>query len=135
MVISFYAALLALMYVALSVHVVKGRRQYGVGLGDGGEHGLQRRLRVHGNFAEYTPMFLILFLLAEVNGLSAWALHGLGVIFVAGRVSHAYSVLIDERYEGGKLRGNPRFRIAGMMATFATLTILALLLLYRFVFG
>jgi uncharacterized membrane protein YecN with MAPEG domain len=50
-------------------------------------------------------------------------LHGLGLLLLVGRLSHAYGVSQE--------RENFRFRVSGMMATFATLTVAALYLLWR----
>ncbi len=62
-----YAGLLTLLFVALSVRVIGGRRMAGVGLGDGGNRLLLRKTRAHGNFAEYVPFALILMALAELQ--------------------------------------------------------------------
>jgi len=53
MIISIYAALLALFYVALSVRTLSMRRQLKIGIGDGGNNTMTRAMRVHANFAEY----------------------------------------------------------------------------------
>ena len=55
-----YAALLGLLFLALSVNVVRTRRATRVSLGAGDHPLLERRIRAHGNFAEYTPIALIL---------------------------------------------------------------------------
>ena len=64
-----YAALLAGIFVILSVRVIAARRGSGAPLGDGGNPELLRRIRVQGNFSEYVPLALILLALAE--GLQA----------------------------------------------------------------
>jgi uncharacterized membrane protein YecN with MAPEG domain len=87
-----YAALLALFFVFLSIRVVLQRRQAKVALGDGGNRPLLRRLRVHGNFAEYVPLALILMLLAELQQGPAWLINAIGVLLIAGRLLHAYAV-------------------------------------------
>ena len=55
-----YAALLGLIFVALSIRTIRLRRRYGVGVGDGNNTELQRAARVHANFAEYVPLALLL---------------------------------------------------------------------------
>ncbi len=52
---AFYAALLALLFVFLSVRVIGWRRVKRVELGHGDDSQLLRRMRVHANFAEYVP--------------------------------------------------------------------------------
>ncbi|MBY0407648.1 MAG: MAPEG family protein [Rickettsiales bacterium] len=128
-----YAALLALMFMGLTVNVVVARRKLGVAMGDKGEHELLRRTRAQGNFAESTPFFLILLALAEVQGMSAWAVHALGGVFVVGRVLHAYSLLKHERYRDAQLITLPRYRILGMMCTLNVLGALAVVLLWQWV--
>ncbi len=87
-----YAAVLALMYVALSVRVIGARRSARVALGDGGNPALLRRQRVHSNFAEYVPIALILMMLAEQQQMPAAIIHALGACLLAGRMIHAVGV-------------------------------------------
>jgi uncharacterized membrane protein YecN with MAPEG domain len=72
---STYAAILSLLYVFLSVRVVGLRRAIGVGLTDGGNKLLLRRIRIHANFAEYVPVAVILMILAESQRGPAMMLH------------------------------------------------------------
>ena len=77
-----YAALLALLFVRLSLGVIRLRRSEKISLGDGGDGGdrkLMRAQRVHANFAEYVPFALILMALAEAQDASIWLVHGMGV--------------------------------------------------------
>lgn len=55
-----YAAALALLFILLSANVIRGRGQHKVALGSGGMPNLERRVRVHANFAEYVPFTLLL---------------------------------------------------------------------------
>jgi len=87
-----YAALLALFFVFLSMRVAMQRRQAKVALGDGGNRQLLRRMRTHGNFAEYVPITLILMLLAELQQAPGWLVNAIGVLLIAGRLLHAYAV-------------------------------------------
>lgn len=113
-----YAAMLALIFVALSVRVIGARRSALVALGDGGNRLLLRRLRVHANFAEYVPLALILMLLAEQQAAPAPIIHGVGALLLAGRVIHAIGVSREpERLWQ---------RITGMSLTFAAIIVGAL---------
>ena len=132
MTITLYAALSALMLIALSVNVIRGRRKNSIALGDNGNHDMQRRMRAQGNFAEYTPMFLILLALAEYHGLSAYGVHALGILFVLGRASHAYGILKTEQYGNGQRPSGFGCRIRGMVCTFTTIGILAAILLLQY---
>lgn len=87
-----YAGVLALLFLVFSVRVIGRRRAARVGLGDGGDRLLLRRQRVHGNFAEYVPLILVLMALAELQGLPGWALHTLGIALLIGRAAHGFGV-------------------------------------------
>jgi uncharacterized membrane protein YecN with MAPEG domain len=91
-VTAFYAALLTLLFVFLSVRVIATRRSSGAALGDGGSLKLLRRIRVQGNFAEYVPLALILLGLAEGLHTPDWLLHLLGFALLIGRLLHAFGV-------------------------------------------
>jgi hypothetical protein len=118
---SFYAALLALLFVALSVRTLRLRRHLRIAIGDAGNPQMLRAMRVHSNFAEYVPLSLIMLLLLEMQGPAAWLVHGLGLCLLCGRISHAYGV--------SQPKETFRFRIAGMALTFATLVAAASYLL------
>ena len=59
-IVPFYAAVLAFIYIALSVRVVQARRSAKVAIGTRGDPLLERKMRVHANFAEYVPFALLL---------------------------------------------------------------------------
>ncbi len=115
---SIYAALLGVVFVALSIRVAGTRREAQIAIGDGGDKVLERRIRAHANFAEYVPIALILIALAESNGAPALLLHGLGVGLVAGRVVHALNISSPaERIP---------LRVVGMATTFTVILVAAL---------
>ena len=87
-----YAALAAVVMIALALRVIGARRGRGIAIGDGADDDLARRIRAHGNFAEYTPLALVLMLLLELGGAPAWQLHLLGAALILGRVAHAWSL-------------------------------------------
>ena len=117
MTTALYAALLGLMFVALSINVIAKRRQLMVGLGSNGETNLERRIRVHANFAEYVPFALLLMFLAEHCGLASIYLHISGIALLVGRLSHAYGV--------SQLKEPLKFRVFGMILTFSVLILSA----------
>lgn len=131
MITPVYASLLGLMLIGLSVNIIKGRRKFGVGLGDADHPELKRRIRAQANLSEYMPIFLILLGYAEYNQLPYWAVHLFGLVFLAGRVMHSYSLLNIEKYEGHKLTANPVWRICGMVCTFNCIGLLALIVLIQ----
>ena len=108
-----YAGLIALVFVFLSFRVIGLRRRVGIGLGDGGDLSLMRRQRVHGNFAEYVPLVIVLMALAELQGQSLWKIHLIGICLIGGRLLHAYGVSQEPE--------TTRLRVAGMFLTFVAL--------------
>ncbi|MBX9700307.1 MAG: MAPEG family protein [Acetobacteraceae bacterium] len=115
-----YAALLAGLFLVLSVRVISARRRYGVALGT--PHRLvERAVRAHANFAEYVPIALVLLGLLEGMGLPGWWLHALGTALVAGRAAHAWGISQEPEVL--------RWRSLGMGLTFAVLGVSAAALL------
>jgi uncharacterized membrane protein YecN with MAPEG domain len=108
-----YAGLISLLFVALSFRVIGFRRQAKVALGDGGNTTLTRRLRAHGNFAEYVPLAVVLMALAELQGQPAFLLHLMGVGLLAGRLIHAFGVSREPE--------DIRLRVTGMVLTLSVL--------------
>ena len=87
----FYAGLLTLVYLALSVQVVRLRRSLQVGLGTGGHEVLDRATRAHANFGEYVPLALLLIALLEAGTAApVWLMHLLGLMLLFGRVMHGF---------------------------------------------
>lgn len=85
-----YAGLLALLFLWLSYRVVLGRRLHKVSVGDADNKDMVKRMRAQANFAEYAPLGVILLAMAELQGVSPWLLHLLGLTLLAGRMLHAY---------------------------------------------
>lgn len=108
-----YAALLAALFILLSVRVIGVRRGQRVEIGDGGDKELLRRMRVHANFAEYAPYALILIGLAESLRAPALWLHALGLTLLAGRTVHAYALSQTPHIM--------QLRVLGMALTFTVL--------------
>lgn len=112
-----YAGLLALWFIFLSFRVVQTRRSARVGIGSGGDSELARRVRVHGNAAEYMPIALILLLLAELNTALVWPLHVAGIALIAGRVAHFLGL--------GRTAGTSVGRVLGTALTWLAILLLA----------
>jgi uncharacterized membrane protein YecN with MAPEG domain len=135
MTTALYAALAVLMLIALSVNVIRGRRQFRAALGDSGDLEMTRRIRAQANFTEYTPLFLLTLGLAEHGGLPVWAVHLFGTAFLSGRAMHAFSLLRGEQYEGRRLLANPAWRVRGMALTLSILAGLSILVLIQWIGG
>lgn len=110
-----YAGILALLYFGLSIYVILGRRDKLIGLGDGGDAEMLTRIRMHGNFAEFVPLCLVVMLILELGGSAAMLLHGMGIALVLGRIAHAYGLRVCS--------GATPYRAIGMVSAFAVLII------------
>ena len=80
------------------------------------EDTLYRAVRGHGNLIEYAPLFLILMLIAELNGLASVYLHSSGIIFTIGRLMHGIVFSF--------MKPNMILRVGGMVLTFTGFIIL-----------
>jgi uncharacterized membrane protein YecN with MAPEG domain len=107
-----YAAILAGLFLVLSIRVIGARRRYRVAFG-APHRLLERAVRAHGNFAEYVPMALILLGLNEGMGMPAGFVHALGSALVVARGLHAWGISQEPEAL--------RWRVAGMVLTFAVL--------------
>ena len=87
-----YAAVLALLYVALSVRVISHRVKTKVLLGDGSNQGLSAAIRTHANFGEYVPLALILIYGVEAFNYPAYFVHILGGVLVLARLIHVHGI-------------------------------------------
>ncbi len=116
-IVTLYAGLLGLLYLPLAANVIRIRRADRISLGDGGNSLLERRIRAHGNFAEYVPITLILIALAEAGGGAAALIHGLGIVFVIGRAMHAFAL--------SSLTLRLKARVGGMILTLTVIGIAA----------
>jgi uncharacterized protein len=107
----------ALLNLWLAARVGQLRIRDKVMMGDGGNAAVTARMRAHANFAEYTPIFLILLGLIELaRGSETW-LWVVGILFILGRLLHPF----------GMDRPAPNaLRMIGTIITFATLVGLAL---------
>lgn len=121
------ACLLAALYIVLSARVINQRRVSKVSLGDGNDKALLKRLRVHGNFAEYVPFALVLLLIAELQGAAAWMLYLCGAMLVAGRIGHAIGT--------GRTPQIPALRTLGMGLTLGAIITTALTILRQVLAG
>ena len=89
------SAILVIGYFLLANNVSRLRAQSKVGFGmaDDPLGPLNRAIRAHGNSAEYTPVFLVLFLYFLSSGASGW-ITGVVVGVTFCRVLHPISILI-----------------------------------------
>jgi uncharacterized membrane protein YecN with MAPEG domain len=118
-----YAAILALIIVALGINVTIHRIKLQVSLGDGGNPEMRRMIRLHGNAVEYLPLALALMAIYELNGGLHWALHVIGVALVAGRLIQTGAMWGNDLPVPG--------RGVGQVLTWGSIAVLALLNLWK----
>ena len=120
MLTAVYASVLCLFFVCLSLRVIalRGNPIFAVlSFGKDRPDALERAIRAHGNFSEYTPLFLILLYLAETADMAPVSLHGYAACFCAGRVMHGICFAVLTR--------NLVLRVGGMVLTLFPLVLLA----------
>jgi uncharacterized protein len=124
------AAVLGLVFAALSAWVMAGRLSMGVLHGDGGKQALNRRTRAHANFIEYVPLILLLAALLESGGSSRTLIEVLPVVLVVARLMHPFGMLAPDNSTRQKV-----FRGWASSATLVVLVIASVALLVRFIAG
>ena len=105
-----------LLNIWLALRVGRLRIANKVLIGDGAHPGLSARMRAHANYVEYTPFFLILLGLIEFGMGSATWLWGVAIVYVIGRILHAFGM--------DKTKPN-KLRMIGILLTIATLLLLS----------
>lgn len=120
-----YAAIAALLVLLLALRVTLGRRSRKVGIGDGGDSVLARRIRVHANAVEYLPLALLLLLILELNQTQPLLLHVFGCVLIAARLIHAFGL--------SNAPGNSPGRAIGFVLTWFVIAAMAVLLLWQWI--
>lgn len=125
MITALYAAILALIIVALGINVTVHRVKLKVSLGDGGNPQMLRMIRLHANACEYIPLGLLLMLAYEINGGWHTALHLVGIALVAGRLIQTWGMWSTD--DPGAARGT------GQTLTWLSIAALAALNLWKLI--
>ncbi|HTT10956.1 MAG TPA: MAPEG family protein [Burkholderiaceae bacterium] len=126
-IVLLYAALLALLFVGLSLRTLRMRRRLRIAIGDANHPTMARAMRVHANFAEYVPFGLLLIYFVEATGAGSLFVHALGASLFAGRIIHAVGV--------SQVNENYALRTTGMALTLAPLVAAAVRLLSVYLAG
>jgi|TARA_B110000037_G_scaffold199667_1_gene239597 uncharacterized protein len=117
-----YSALLAFIYIKLSLNVISLRRVHKVSLGHKNHKDLEQAIRAQANFIEYVPFGLILLSCLEVNKVHPLIVFILGGLLFIGRFLHAKSFTIPGT-EKSK-------RVQGMKCTFWSMRLMAAMLIF-----
>ena len=100
------AGLLGLLLLFLGGYVIAGRVEFKIGLGDGGNESMRKRIRAQANFVEYVPMALILLALMENATIGPrWLLVAMGAALVIARLWHAQGLLSSAGTSVGRFAG------------------------------
>ncbi|HEY2394499.1 MAG TPA: MAPEG family protein [Rudaea sp.] len=118
-----YVALAALLVLLLSLRVVLRRVAQRVGLGDGDDKELKKRIRVQANAIEYLPLALLLLFALEWNQTLPSMLHAFGIVLIAARVLHAFGL--------SRTGGTSPGRLIGTALTWAVMLVMAVLLIWQ----
>lgn len=124
MITVLYAGILGLIFIGLTLYVVMGRFKHRVGLGDGGNPDLIKRIRIHGNFSESVPLALLLLFMVDTTRFEPMIVHTLGIALVVGRILHIFGICSSE--------GASWMRASGVILTLTVILVSALLLIWHF---
>jgi len=105
MITMLYAGLCTILVVVLGLRVVLYRFGHKIGIGDGGDMTLQRRVRVHANAIENLPLALLLLGGMELNGYPPGLIHGFGATLFLSRVAHAWGLSHSSGTSKGRFLG------------------------------
>lgn len=89
MITSFYAGILSILFILLSLNVATKRVHTKVSVGHGDNEPLLKAIRMQVNFIEYVPFALLLLFLAEINGAYFFWLNINGILLFVARLMHA----------------------------------------------
>lgn len=77
------------MFAVFTLLVVATRVRNAISFGDGDNARLRSFVRLHGNFAEWIPMTVLVVAALEISCGSARQIHGLMGCLLIGRIAHA----------------------------------------------
>jgi uncharacterized membrane protein YecN with MAPEG domain len=117
---------LALVYAALAVQVVRLRLRNRAAFGDADNTALRSAIRAHAHFAEYVPITALMVMMLEMSGLSALRVHLLMGALLVSRLMHPLGM-----YARPKTLAFRIFRTGGMTLTITLLIVCAVMIMFR----
>ena len=117
-----FTIIFIIFYLILTIITIKERRSSKVAYGDDDNKKLIKAIRAHANFFEFTVFFIISSFLLEILDANQIYVLFVNIIFLLGRISHAYSMLKEKI----------SFRVIGMMATLNIYALNCIYLLYLY---
>ena len=83
-----YLAILALLYAALALQVIRLRRSSRAAFEDAGNPRLRSAIRAHGNFMEYVPIITLMVAFLDMSGAPPLRIHLLMGALLLSRILH-----------------------------------------------
>ncbi len=117
-----FTIIFIIFYLILTIITINARKSTKVAYGDDGNKELIKAVRAHGNFFEFTVFFIISSFLLEILDANQIYVLFINIVFLLGRISHAYSMLKEKII----------FRMIGMMATLISYAVNCIYLLYLY---
>jgi uncharacterized protein len=118
-----FTIIFIIFYLILTIITINVRKSSKVAYGDDNNKKLIKAIRAHANFFEFTVFFIISSFLLEILDANQIYVLFVNIIFLLGRISHAYSMLKEKIL----------FRVIGMMATLNIYALNCIYLLYLYV--
>jgi uncharacterized membrane protein YecN with MAPEG domain len=121
-----YLAVLALIYTALAVNVVRLRNSNRAAFGDAGNPALRSAIRAHAHFAEYVPVITLMVAVLEMSGIPSSRVHLLMGALLVSRLMHPAGMYARPMSPPFRI-----FRTGGMWLTMIVLVSSAVVILLR----
>ena len=117
-----FTIIFIIFYLILTIITINVRKSSKVAYGDDNNKKLIKAIRAHANFFEFTVFFIISSFLLEILDANQIYVLFVNIVFLLGRISHAYSMLKEKI----------SFRVVGMMATLNIYALNCIYLLYLY---
>ena len=117
-----FTIIFLIFYLILTIITINVRKSSKVAYGDDNNKKLIKAIRAHANFFEFTVFFIISSFLLEILDANQIYVLFVNIVFLLGRISHAYSMLKEKIL----------FRVIGMMATLNIYALNCIYLLYLY---
>jgi uncharacterized membrane protein YecN with MAPEG domain len=115
-IVGFWAALCAIVTLALAINCALTRGKTKVLMGDGGNEAMLRAMRAHGNNVEYTPLVLVMLVTLGLLQTSSLILHIVGGLLFVGRAAHGFGLATNSGISLGRGIGMMLTMIAAVTA-------------------
>jgi len=115
-IVGLWAALNAIITLALAINCAVTRGKTKILIGDGGNEAMLRAIRAHGNNVEYTPLVLVMLVTLGLLQASTLILHLVGGLLFAGRAAHGLGLSTNSGVSVGRAGGTLLTIVAAVIA-------------------